>query len=341
MHNRKRLDTDDLDAWPEVDAAIGTDAALLLGNGASIAVWSGFAYRSLHRAALREVEHPLDEDDVALFREFNTTDFEAVLNGLVTARRVGETLALETIHLRDRYRSIQRALRESVGRAHVTHDAIPASTLDNLRTAYRRYRSVYTTNYDLILYWAILSQPPDPAEFVDFFWGPGVTFDVWQVDVRSATATAVLYLHGAIHLRRTADGIARKETAGPAGNLLDAFSAPMSADETPLFVTEGTTQEKLRRIGSSDYLSFALDHLRDDSRNLVILGHALSGQDEHILKAVNEQPARTVAVGIHAGGGSVRSKKLAFAARLKTADVRFFDASTHPLTAPALAVSAR
>lgn len=333
--------TDALEAWPDVDQDLGDAPVILLGNGASIAVWEAFAYKSLYDVARSAVDHPLDDEDEDLFAEFDTTDFEAVLGALLTARKVGASLALETIHLRERYRSIQLALREAMGRAHPLHEQIAQSTLHALRDAYRRYRVLYTTNYDLLVYWAVMSKGlPAADEFVDFFWTPEAVFDRWDTEVRSLTTTQILYLHGAMHLRRNRTGVTRKETSTGAVSLVSAFTEPFTGEETPLFVTEGASSEKVRRIASSDYLTFALEKLESDDRPLVVLGHALGDWDDHIVKAINEQPGRLVAIGIYSSSGPVRPRKQRLASRLTTTtNVRFFDSTTHPLTSPSLRVA--
>ena len=336
---RPSTENADLLGWPDVIAELGDSPALLLGNGGSRAVWDGFSYESLFRTASQDVEHPLTDADLALFADLDGTDFERVLGAVQTARRVSRVIELSTIHLTERYVSIQRALSESVAAAHVSWD-IASSRLAVLRTAYEHYGAIYTTNYDLLLYWAWMSGKVDPSEFVDFFRGTGVTFDPWQTGVPYASTTALYYLHGAIHLRRNAGGFTRKETAGGSRNLLAAFSIPASGDETPLIVTEGSFAQKEASIRSSDYLSFAFDTFAAESRPLVVFGHALGDEDSHISKAIRQGDARLVAVGIRGDPAHVRRRKRHYADRLGSARVVFFDSSTHPLGDPTLLLRA-
>jgi hypothetical protein len=335
------LDNAELLDWSAVEELLGSELVLLLGNGASRVLWEGFSYQSLFAEATSTVEHPLTDEDRALFAEFGGTDFELILGVLLDARRVCQVIGLDGASVGERYESIQRSLREAVGSAHVLWHQIPPQTLIELRSCYRSYRTVYTTNYDLVLYWAVMSRLPEPTEFVDFFWGDGLSFDPWRTDVHSLSATELLYLHGAIHLRRTASGGARKETPGDAGSLLEAFSLPFTADETPLIVTEGASSEKERAIRGSDYLSFAFERLASDNRSLVVFGQALGSQDLHIARAIREGGKRPIGVSIRGSASDVAGRKRNYASRLGSVDLFFFDASSHPLGVPALRINER
>lgn len=53
--------------------------SLLVGNGMSINVSSYFAYDSLYEEACKDYDGSLDDEDIAIFEEFGTTNFEVVL----------------------------------------------------------------------------------------------------------------------------------------------------------------------------------------------------------------------------------------------------------------------
>jgi hypothetical protein len=78
--------------WKDV-APDADKAGLLLGNGASIAIWERFRYVTLYeRATAEDIEHPLSEADKRIFEAMRTPNFEASLAALSTARMVGEIL---------------------------------------------------------------------------------------------------------------------------------------------------------------------------------------------------------------------------------------------------------
>jgi hypothetical protein len=84
---------------------------LLLGNGASVAVSSRFGYPSLFEEACSPgADAQLIADDVALFHELRTTNFEYVLFGLLMSERVSAALHLDSSLYRDSYDRIRQSL---------------------------------------------------------------------------------------------------------------------------------------------------------------------------------------------------------------------------------------
>lgn len=74
------LDNDELADWGRVVESDLRWTGILLGNGASRAVWDAFSYPSLYdRARSEHVGDPLQAQaqDEALFDEFNTRNFES------------------------------------------------------------------------------------------------------------------------------------------------------------------------------------------------------------------------------------------------------------------------
>jgi hypothetical protein len=82
--------SDELESWEKVQDELPVgDCGLLIGNGASIALWSKFGYRSLFEIA-RETRHPehLIQQEADLLSQFDTNNFEAVLSAQITAGKV-------------------------------------------------------------------------------------------------------------------------------------------------------------------------------------------------------------------------------------------------------------
>jgi hypothetical protein len=137
-----------------------------------------------------------------------------------------------------------------------------------------------------------------------------------------------LYLHGALHLCRTADDATAKRRS-EAENLLDSIARPDAG--IPLFVSEGRSTDKERAIRRSDYLSFGNQVFSEDSKPLVIFGHSLSREDKHLLASIN-QPNRRVAISMLPGRTTSMARHQAeLIELLPHARLSFFDATTHPL----------
>lgn len=314
--------------WREVESRHEW-SALLVGNGLSAHVWPRFAYRSL----LDEVRGDgLTPADAALFESHGGTNFERVLADLRVGMRVGEAVGVETEPMRERYRSVQRALGRAVRKVHLGREAIPAASLRGIRRVLERQQWVFTTSYDLLIYWAI-GLGGSYAPFVDLFWGRGrCEFDPRSTDV-GADRIPVYYLHGALHLRVGGDGTTVKLT-WDARTLLDQFGEPVPGDPDarPLLVTEGSSQDKLLAIEQNAYLSHALDRLRRCELPLVVFGSGLRAEDGHLLDAINENPDRPVAVSMLPGRHRDLTRLQAdIYGRLHAEPLIFFDATTHPL----------
>jgi Domain of unknown function (DUF4917) len=322
-----------LEAWPDL-ASRFDKAALLCGNGLSINVWPAFAYGSLFDQAH---DGWLTDEDLALFGD--SENFERVLSDLNTAIRVNETLAIPVERIFARYRSIQRGLGHAVRAVHLIRSQIPDATLQSIRDELLRYEWIFSTSYDLLLYWA-MGCGGSFRPFIDHFRGPRLEFDPDRADVRVGDVP-VYFLHGALHLVVGGTGVTWKLRRGEIQSVLDQFGEPIHGDPQarPLLVTEGTARDKLRAIDGNAYLAHSLQKLRAIELPLVVFGSSLSGQDDHLLDVLNEHPQRGVAVSLLPGTQRDLARRQAdIYARLETDELRFFDATTHPLGYPLLSV---
>ena len=326
--------TPELRPWPEV-AGEADWGVLLLGNGASQAVWREFSYPSLFQVArTRNRNNPLQPEDEALFRALgNTRNFEGVLAGLDVSRRVMGALGIEMQKVEERYESIRAALVEAVHLVHVPWRLIDEEVLRAVRAALLEYEYVFSTNYDLVVYWSMMVG--EGSRFRDFFWGG--PFDSSDTEVWGK-ATKVLYLHGGLHLYRSWNGSTFKDRAAPFENLLDRFGTLQNS--TPLFISEGTADEKQNAIRRSDYLSFALQRFSTRKAPLVVFGHGLGDSDSHLVDAVNRHRGRRIAYSVLPGSDAdIIQRKAAVTGRFPEAEITFFDATTHPLGSDELRVS--
>lgn len=335
-----------LEGWDELaDEFHG--GGILIGNGSSRAVWEHFGYASLYEQARVNVDHPLSAIDDDLFHGMDTRNFETVLSALRTALMVCTALGLNEEPIKRRYDSIRVALMEAVQGVHVPWTDVPQETLMAIRSEMRRYSWVYSTNYDLLLYWAVMA-PQNPWPFKDFFWGecevdgPWVCFHSDDTEPEAGTSK-ILYLHGALHLCEVPWGETAKLTSGSA-SLLQQFGVPDEDEQypfVPLLITEGNWQDKMAAIRRSDYLSFAYERFSHHVGPLVVFGQSLGDEDAHIVQALqrweNDQLiAASVLPGVE---DRVIERKLETMRKLPRARMRFFDATTHPLGSPEMRVA--
>jgi hypothetical protein len=211
------------------------------------------------------------------------------------------------------------------------------STLATINQELGSYRTVFTTNYDLLNYWSIQHRPD---AITDLFQGTEPRFDL---SLTATDKTRLLYLHGGLHLVRNQDGTARK-LMSTEGTLLGSFAINntiKTLDDVPLFVNEGPTQDKLKTIRSSDYLSFCYDQLLGHGDGLCIFGHALGEQDSHIIHALRQAKPKTAAISIYPRSKAfIQHQKRHYTKVFEGTGVelRFFDSKTHALGSPKLTV---
>lgn len=316
--------------WYEWNAIAGEfegTGPLLVGNGASVALWSAFDYTSLFQVAMDS--GLLGAEHQPLFDIAGGKDFEAVLRNLHIARSVSTVFGQPTNIHDQRSMEVRNALRSAVVETHIPWTSVTQAQLAQIRNSLACHSAVFSTNYDLLLYWAMMSVANDA--FKDLFWGPGSTFNAIDTDVTGG-AIPVFWLHGGAHLIRGWDGRTRKRTSA-AGNLIATFGD--DPDSTPLMITEGTGAHKLKRITESDYLHHCYRMLADPQETLTIVGSSLNAvSDSHLLEAVGRAKPDRIAVSLFqptAGAASQLWGRIVEVVGHE--DVRVFDASTHPLCA--------
>lgn len=314
--------------WEEI-ADVHKWEVLLLGNGLSLNVWSNFGYRSLFDHARGG---GLTPEDHALFS--GTPNFERVLGELMTAIRVSQVVGVDPEPFYERYRRIQLALGHAIREVHLNRSHVPDDTLATIRAAMLEHEWIFTTSYDLIIYWAMGYGGWRP--FIDLFkYGGRCEFDPDRADV-NVDEIPVYFLHGALHLVVGGTGVTWKLRRSIMQTLLDQFGQPIAGDPQarPLLVTEGSARDKLQAIEGNDYLSHALDQLRELELPIVVFGSSLSPQDEHLIDALNEHPKRPVAVSLRPGlRRQVAAQQAEIYGRLEAETLLFFDSTTHPLGA--------
>lgn len=305
--------------------------SLLLGNGFSINIWPGFRYLSLFEVAKSQaIGSPLNQGSLALFEKLKTKNFEDVLRALYYARKVVEQVEVANDNkiaeqVCGLYANTKRALAAAVNHSHAPpgFDGLAA-----INSALRGFANIFTTNYDLIPYWAIMRNSED---FKDYFWKSHL-FDPDDTSLRPSSRS-IMYLHGALHLVERSDGKTMKLVAG-GGQALRALFDLSHSEYFPLFVAEGVGSEKLARIKRNDYLRFVFEKFKSMSGGLVVIGHSLSEDcDQHIVDALSKGNFKSIAVGVwpHQDRRDVELFKVRVQHGLAEKKVYFFDSTTHPL----------
>lgn len=275
---------------------------ILLGNGASISVNPSFSYGSLLEHA--RANGLMSQDLQRLFDFFGTSDFELILRLVWQASNINRALRISDEQTHVAYRRVRDSLIQAVRNIHPEHDVV-REHLPNIYHFLKSFSTVISLSYDLILYWAVTYgiDIDDGHAFKDCFVGGGRFDDNWQrfrePIGKERSASLVFYPHGSLVLCRNRVEEERKIHNREAGLLQAILDRWTSEEFIPLFVSEGTAEQKVASIQSSYYLSTVYrEVLAAPRESLAIYGWGFGEHDLHLLRRMKWAGVRTVAVSV-------------------------------------------
>lgn len=313
----------ELKSWDDVE--IGSKSDLLLGNGFSVNIDRDFSYTKL----LSIASEKYTDEEKRMFKKFNTVNFEDILyNYKISAivSKVYGQLGFKSDLVKSE-KKVRSSLIRTVQNIHTPYNDINRlEILDKINKEFKKYKRIFTTNYDLIPYWAIME---DRKKFVDYFWNSGSYFDEFETDI-SSTKIAIYYLHGALHIFEDDGDTYKIISKGKA--LLEKVYSEIENGGMPLFISEGESSYKLSKIKSSDYLMFCLRKLRNSENDVVVFGHSFSEKfDQHIIDALKNGKRKTIAISIFPYIDDIEGITSKIKGLLPRHNIIFFDSTTHPL----------
>ena len=276
----------------------------LIGNGASIAVARTLSYNSLYDAAVDRGH--VDGGPQAIFDFFDTRDFEFVLRALSHANAINRHLGLVETATRDCYESVRNTLIKTVKAVHPEHRDL-SHHFNAISGFLAQFPTVFSLNYDLIIYWAMMEANASAGGnlFKDCFLEArhfeGDYDYLRRPHANLASSTLVFYPHGNLALATDMWGTETKISQN-VGTLIDAITANWTlGGNTPLFVSEGDTERKLRSIRRNGYLNAVYAELGKRRDSVLVYGWAFGGQDQHILDALSRADVSRFAISVYTG----------------------------------------
>ena len=293
--------------WPEI--ADRFSGSIVLGNGASMAVDKCFGYRSLFDEAGRSAL--LSENAGKLFEKFKTNDFEFVLRMIWNAHHVNEAFGVKEDVIVKTYNEVRDSLIRTVQKNHVEYSRA-VDYLPSIANFLKRFETVVSLNYDLLVYWSILygNNVMKGYWFKDCFIGDQRTFKDDYSFLRSpyknlGGSTLVFYPHGNLILATDFYGQEVKICSDDHADLLNTIVNRWSlADSTPLFVSEGTPEQKFHAIHRNGYLRTVFNSVLPKlgcQKPVAIYGWSMSEQDLHLLAAIGQNRPSHMAVSVYLG----------------------------------------
>jgi len=277
---------------------------LIMGNGFSMA----YDHKIFSYNALYDFIDKLEDSTLSkLFKVINTKNFELVmrqLDSFIEMAKAFDDTGSMVKALENANQLLQESLIEAVSSLHPEHVfAVPEEESESCYNFLQEYLSnegkVFSTNYDLLLYWILMRNDPhssndgfgkehlnpvetrrgEDPEFDDLLWG------------KYKEEQTVFYLHGTLPIFDTGTKI-EKEVYRDSRYLLANIKERMDNKEYPIFVTAGNGTEKLNHIYHNRYLTFCYEKLSNITGSIVSFGFNFGEYDEHIINALNKAAKR-------------------------------------------------
>lgn len=267
----------------------GEDRALLIGNGFSVEY---FQYETLLGKSGIDTDSPLGR----LFDALGTADFEAVvraLEGAVVVERAygnGE----HSQELAKHAQEVRNALVHAINETHPKHREDLELKYESSAEFLSRFCAVFSTNYDLLLYWVNLEN-----ERLRDGFGRGQKRGRFIDPFDESAYCEVFNLHGGLHLFDNGAGEVMKALNSGDGVIATITDIITNKGRMPIYVAEGTSDQKMTKINSNAYLRHCYRKLRKNKATLFIYGHGAAENDAHIYRAIFKSESKHVFFGVH------------------------------------------
>lgn len=296
--------------YSEVKPSFFGKKHLLLGNGFSSSLRRDiFSYSALKEGLAVEM-FSIGDEIKNLFNLIKYDDFEELIHRMNLARPIVEAYDGDHQNVADDADKLREGLVDSIGRKHPMHpfDSITDEHYSNCKSFLKNFNSIFTLNYDLLLYW-VINRTSLTYKFRDGFTrvAEGEPL-VWKGEGQN-----LHYLHGGLHIYKTNwskidelsddenfdfDYIKIERTVN-GGNLVDQIQEKLRHEFYPLTVAEGDSDAKKAKILSEKILRQSYFELKKCKGDLYTFGLGLDkDQDNHILDALCVSDISKLYIGV-------------------------------------------
>lgn len=163
------------------------------------------------------------------------------------------------------------------------------------------FKRIYTLNYDLLLYWALMQEELDPPQLRsdDGFRTSiedGDEYVAWESGRHTQN---IFYLHGALHIFDAGTEVQKYTWTNTGVRLIAQVRAALQDNRYPIFVAEGESRQKLSRIRHSYFLAKAYRSFQEIGNALFVFGHSMDQNDDHIVQLIGRGKIRQLFVGLY------------------------------------------
>lgn len=286
---------------------------LLVGNGFSSSLLRHiFSYSAL-RQQLNPNQFSINTGIQNIFGHIGSDDFEAAINRLSISEPIAGEYGLTTGPMSADCEALKTELIAAIGTSHPAHpwDGITDDNYKACRSFLKRFKSIYTLNYDLLLYW-VVNRTGLTSKFRDGFTRLPVPRGlplVWNGERQN-----LFHLHGGLHLYRILwdsetpaeyeaisdydyvklDNVRQNE------NLIDQIQEKINQKIYPITIAEGDAATKKKKILGERILRHSYFNFKHLSGSLYTFGVGLDkNQDDHLIEALGSSALADVWLGIY------------------------------------------
>lgn len=322
---------------------------LLMGNGFSMAYDSEiFSYNALNKF----IEDSNDELLNKLFGVVNNKNFELVMRQLENFCDLVDVFGYDPklkVDVQLAITKLKKSLLDAVKSLHPEQVFnVPEEKSKACARFLSRYlnngNKVFTTNYDLLMYWVLMRNHAQLPKHVDGFGREVENYepfmkseDIEYSELRwgkNKSEQNVYYLHGALPLFDTGIDVVKEEYTTSA-YLLENIEKRIGCGEYPVFVTAGNGNEKLTHIMHNQYLTDCYENLCRVGGSLVTFGFNFGEYDDHIIDAINiagkqdiNDKLWSIYIGVYSDADEQHINRIKSKFNVK---VNMFDAKTAPV----------
>ena len=273
---------------------------LLTGNGYTLSLFPNiFSYSDL-KLSINTNDFHLRDKIIEIFDENGTQDFEKIMNLLANAHKIAFKYPLNDCDkISDDLNKLKQNLIEAISQKHPKSpdDGITPENYTKNKEFLSHFSKIYTTNYDLLLYWS-LNRNRLTANFADGF--KSIDYNLyWEGEEQNT-----FWLHGGLHLywgenarfpNFTEIIKLKKETNK---NLIEQIQEKLNLGLYPITIAEGDWNSKVKNIISNPYLRSSFISLKNNESNIITFGISFE-QDEHLIKAIEFSSTKKIFIGIY------------------------------------------
>jgi hypothetical protein len=255
-----------------------------------------------------------------IFDALGTRDFEVIIKHLSDTAQIIEVyrpkLSTLAAKLRRDAEIVKDILVEVIASRHPSRPyEISDDQYRSCRAFLRPFRSIFTLNYDVLLYWALMhgDLEDEAINHDDGFRHPIDNEDAPYVSWQQGSSATVSYLHGALHLFDRGTEITKYTWSKTDMPIVEQVRDALNDNKFPVFVAEGSSDSKVERILHNAYLHKALrsfeGSVKAGTGTMVVFGHSLAPNDNHVLRCIAAGGVSNLLIGLYGDPNSQANRE--------------------------------